>query len=149
MDEGQHTRNSLLRLRSELAGEIEALQDQTRLKIQDLAHVDSVLRLIEPEIEFADVRPKVIRPDPKKFRGEVQGFIFDEIRERGQAASHELVDRLMRERGLEPSDVRARAIIGRRVKDRLGALKKSGKIETVRATHNGQPDVRVWKVAAG
>src|SRR3972149_5650116 len=133
--ENEHTVSTLTKLHAKLRGEIEAL-----------AHVDSVLRLLVPDYDFADVKPKYVRPDPKKFRGAVQSIIFDEIRRRGQATPRELVDRLMEERGLALDDGRARAIIQKRVKDRLGGLRRQGKIESVRASHEGAADVRVWKV---
>src|SRR3972149_10557746 len=127
--ENEHTVSPLTKLHAKLRGEIEALQDETKLKIADLAHVDSVLRLLVPDYDFADVKPKYVRPDPKKFRGAVQSIIFDEIRRRGQATPRELVDRLMEERGLALDDGRARAIIQKRGKDRLRRGSRAGGTE--------------------
>lgn len=127
--EGEHTLNSLKRLRAQIAGEIEALNDATKQKIIDLAHVDATLRLLDPTIEYENIPPKIVRPAPKAFRGNVQSILFDEIRRLGRATPRELTDAVMKDRGLDPEDQRARAIVGKRVKDRLGTLRRQGKIQ--------------------
>lgn len=143
--DGEHTLNTLHRKRSEIAGEIEALNDATKQKIIDLAHIDATIRLLDPEVKFPELPPRVVRPDPKVFRGEVQSILLKEIRDRGCASTRELTDVIMLARGLDPLDVRARSIVGKRVKDRIGTMRRQGRVIS---ESSGVGASRVWRLAA-
>jgi hypothetical protein len=61
----------LIAKRSEMAGEIEALQMRVRQMLIDLDALDSTIRVFQPDIDLEEVRPKQLPPRHAGYRGEV------------------------------------------------------------------------------
>ena len=69
--------------RGELAGQIDALQDQLRAAMIDLDHVDATLRMFDPDIELDEIRPKPLPPRHHAFKGQVTRSILAMLRAEG------------------------------------------------------------------
>ena len=67
----QHVVSALRAKRGELAGRIDALQDQVREAMIDMDHVDATLRLFDPDIELDEIKPKPLPPRHHAFKGQV------------------------------------------------------------------------------
>jgi len=140
------TLSGLLRKRAEMTGQVEALQAQLGALIADLSHVDATIRVFRPDIELADL-PEKLAPAPfTGFRGEIQRFLLDELRKANHPLStFDLAERIMRKRGLDPTDRLHFKLIARRTGYGLAKLRKRGKVTSKRAHSSA---VMEWKLAA-
>jgi hypothetical protein len=133
------TLSGLLRKRAELAGQVEAMQAQLGALIADITHIDATIRVFRPDIDLADL-PEKLAPAPfTGFRGEIQRFLLDELRRANAPLStFDLAERVMRKRGLDPSDRVIFALIARRTGYGLAKLRKAGKVRSSRE-HRSAP----------
>ncbi len=133
------TLSGLLRKRAEMAGQVEALQAQLGALIVDLSHIDAAIRVFRPDIDLADL-PEGIAPAPfTGFRGEIQRFLLDVMREaNGPLDTFQLAERVMRKRGLDPADRVHFKLIAKRTGYALAKLRKAGRV-TSRRAHRSAP----------
>ena len=134
-----HTIDGLIRKRAEMAGQVEALQVQLGALIGDLTHVDATIRVFRPDIDLADL-PEKLAPAPfTGFRGEIQRFLIDELRKANHPLStFDLAERVMKKRGIDPSDRVMFKLIAKRTGYALAKLRKAGKATSAR-THRSAP----------
>jgi hypothetical protein len=66
-----HVVPGLIAKRAEMSGEIEALQMRVRQMLIDLDALDSTIRVLQPDIDLEEVRPKQLPPRHAGYRGEV------------------------------------------------------------------------------
>ncbi|MEO6312984.1 MAG: hypothetical protein ABIO47_12060 [Sphingomicrobium sp.] len=129
----------MLRKRAELAGEVEGLRAQLRTLLSALQNVDAAILIFRPDIELDDL-PEGSVPAPfTGFRGEIQRFLLDVMRESADPLNtFELADRIMAKRGIDASDRIHATLIRRRTGYALSKLRKAGKVSS-RATGKGAP----------
>ena len=71
--------------RGEIAGRIDALQDQLRQVLIDLDHVDSTILLFVPYAGVDEIKAKPMPPQHHAFKGQVTRAILDVLRKSGAA----------------------------------------------------------------
>jgi hypothetical protein len=128
-----------------MAGQVEAKQAELGALIADLSHVDATIRVFRPDIDLADL-PEKLAPAPfTGFRGEIQRFILDELRKANAPLStFDLAERVMRKRGLDPSDRVVFKLLAKRTGYALSKLRKAGRV-TSRRAHSSA--VTEWELA--
>lgn len=100
----QHAITALRDKRGELAGTIDALQDQLRQAMIDMDHIDATLRMFDPDIELDEIRPKPLPPRHRAFKGQVTRAILAMLRNEGAMDAKAITLRLMAERELIVND---------------------------------------------
>lgn len=99
-----HVVTALKAKRGELAGAIDALQDQLRQAMIDMDHIDATLRMFDPDIELDEIRPKPLPPRHRAFKGQVTRAILAMLRSEGAMDARAITLRLMAERELNVND---------------------------------------------
>ena len=99
-----HVVTALRSKRAELAGRIDALQDQLREAMIAVDHVDCTLRMFVPEIDLDEIKPKPLPPRNHAFKGQVTRAILAMLRAEGAMDAKAITIRLMAERELNPND---------------------------------------------
>ena len=97
----------LIRKRAEITAQVEALQIQLRQLIMDADNIDGAIRIFNPEIDLADIRPRTVPRSHVAFLGEVRRTTLNMLRETGLALTiKDIAFRVMMERKLSISDAR-------------------------------------------
>ena len=78
-----HVVSALKTKRAELAGLIDALQDQLREAMIGIDHVDSTLRMFVPDIDLDEIKPKPLPPRHHAFKGQVTRSMLAMLRDAG------------------------------------------------------------------
>ncbi len=134
---------SALRLkRGELAGRIDALQDQLREAMIDVDHVDSTLRLFDPDIDLDEIRPKPLPPRHHAFKGQVTRAILAMLRAEGAMDAKAITLRLMAERELNLSD---KGLV-KAMQKRIGAALRNLRDRTLVRSTQGKA-MLIWEIA--
>lgn len=135
---------SLIKKRSEIAGRIHALQEEAVRLVSVLDHLDQVLRVFDPEIDFADLPVKVLPPPNAAFRGEFQRSLLEMLRgvQRWQTTD-ELTVKVMVQRRMNESDRELRVLTRKRVGHALKRLERKGVTESRRM---GKGAMLSWKI---
>jgi hypothetical protein len=111
-----HVLTGLIAKRREIAGRIEDLQRQLKLAVNDLDHIESSIRIFQPDIDLTEYGPRPVPPPHAAFRGEVSRILLESLRKADMPLSTaDLTRVLMAERGLPHDDLKARKTILRRV----------------------------------
>ena len=133
----------LAKRRAELAGEAETLRARLAQIATDTGHLDAVIRQFDPDYDLGSIRPKRPRVQDAAGRGDMSRFIMKVLREATEpVATHEVVRRLMTERG---QDVENRQLVKNTMK-RVGmAFSRQKAAGTVRAIQGAGP-VTLWEV---
>ena len=133
----------LTKRRVELSGEAVTLRSRLAQIATDVGHLDAVIRQFDPDFDLGSIRPKRPRPDDAAGRGEISRFILQVLREATEpVATHDVVRRLMVERGQDAGD---RQIVRLTMK-RVGmAFSRQKALGTVRAIQGAGP-VTLWEV---
>ena len=133
----------LIKRRAELSGEAEALRSRLAKIATDVSHLDAVIRQFDPSYDLGSIQPKRTRPDDAAGRGEISRFILQVLREATEpVATHEVVRRLMTERGQNMEDRQLVRLTMKRVGMAFSRQKALG---TVRAIQGAEP-VTLWEV---
>ena len=134
----------LTKRRAELAGEAEALRVRLAQIATDTGHLDAVIRQFDPDYNLGSIRPKRPRVQDAAGRGDMSRFVLGVLREATEpVATHEVVRRLMAERGQDVGDRRLVKLTMKRVGMAFSRQKAAG---TVRAIQGAGP-VTLWEVA--
>lgn len=132
----------LIRKRASLVGDIDHTRDRLTQLMADLDHLDATIRILDPD---ADVDfDKTKRPPPMfaGFRGELSRFLLDTLRTVDSITTHEMTERVMLARRLDPKDATAFLLMSRRVGNALRAVReKHGSICVRKEPPNG---MRRW-----
>jgi hypothetical protein len=101
-----HVIGALRNKRAKLAGMLRQLEQQLVQQRANLAHLDAIMRLFDPDIRPKDIRTKQPRERNAWFRpGECLRLIYDELREATQpVTTRELTERIMRLKAILPAD---------------------------------------------
>jgi hypothetical protein len=136
--------SGLTKRRAELAGEAETLRARLAQIAIDLGHLDAVIRQFDSDYDLGSIRPKRPRVQDAAGRGDMSRFIMKVLREAAEpVATHEVVRRLMAERGQDVGDRRLVKNTMKRVGMAFSRQKAAG---TVRAIQGPGP-VTLWGVA--
>ncbi len=133
----------LTKRRAELAGEADTLKARLAQIGTDVSHLDAVIRQFDPDYDLGSIRPKRLREPDITGRGEMSRFILGVLREATEpVTTHEVVRRLMTERGQDVEDRRLVKLTMKRVGMAFSRQKALG---TVRALQGAEP-VTLWEV---
>ena len=138
-----HVLSALRSKRAELAGQIDALQDQLRQAMIDVDHVDSTLRLFDPDIDLDEIRPKPLPPRHHAFKGQVTRSILAMLRSDGAMDAKTITIRLMAERELNVND----KVLCKTMQKRIGAALRNLRERTLVQSWSGSGGLLVWSLA--
>ena len=131
-----HVLTALRAKRGELAGMIDALQDQLCERMIEIDHVDCTLRIFDPDIDLDEIKPKPLLPRHHAFKGQVTRAILAMLRTDGPLDGKEIARRLMVERELNMSDKALCNTMGKRIGAALRSSRDRGLV-TSRAQKAG------------
>lgn len=124
--------------RSEIAGRVDALQDQLRQALIDLDHVDSTILLFDPNAELDEIKAKPMPPRHHAFKGQVTRAILDMLRKSDAALDGlSITRRLMEERELNLTDKKLVKTIQKRVGAALRNMRERGLTKSETAPKGG------------
>ncbi|GAA5054307.1 hypothetical protein GCM10023208_17010 [Erythrobacter westpacificensis] len=138
----KHVLSALKGKRGELAGQIDALQDQLRQAMIDLDHVDCTLRLFDPDIELDEIKPKPLPPRHHAFKGQVTRSILAMLRSEGPMDAKAITIRLMGERELNTAD----KVLVKAMHKRIGAALRNCRERQLVTSEQGKGGLLVWSV---
>ena len=140
-----HAITALRNKRGELAGQIDALQDQLRQAFIDMDHIDATLRMFQPDIELDEIKPKPLPPRHRAFKGQVTRAILAMLRKEGPLDAKAITLRLMAERELNVNDAGLRKAMHKRI----GAALRNLRERTLVVSEQGKGGLLVWSIAGG
>ncbi|MFI5015823.1 MAG: hypothetical protein ACHQAY_26095 [Hyphomicrobiales bacterium] len=141
MSERPNTIVGLVDKRREVAGKIEQTQRELRDLVVSLDHLDSVIRLFDPNADLGT--PKRYPVTHAAFKGEMARFVLSSLRQaKLPITSLEVAKRVMEGRGLNP-DHRTIALIRKRTGACLMKLKAKGIVREVPL----EGDYKGWELA--
>lgn len=138
-----HVVTALRSKRAELAGQIDALQDQLREAMIAVDHVDSTLRLFVPDIDLDEIRPKPLPPRHHAFKGQVTRSILAMLRKEGAMDAKAITLRLMAERELNLND----KVLVKAMQKRIGAALRNLRERTLVRSSEGPGGFLTWQLA--
>lgn len=138
-----HVVSALKDKRGQLAGQIDALQDQLRQAFIDMDHVDATLRMFVPDIELDEIKPKPLPPRHRAFKGQVTRSILAMLRKEGAMDARAITLRLMAERELNVND----ADLQKAFHKRIGAALRNLRDRTLVESEQGKGQLLVWSVS--
>ena len=137
-----HVISALRAKRGELAGLIDGLQDQLRAAMIDIDHVDSTLRLFDPDIDLDEIKPKPLPPRHHAFKGQVTRAILAMLRSEGAMDTRAITIRLMAERDLNPND----KTLCKAMQKRIGAAMRNLRERQLATSVQGVGQLQVWSL---
>jgi hypothetical protein len=137
-----HVVTALPAKRAELAGQIDALQDQLRQAMIDVDHVDATLRMFVPEIDLDEIKPKPLHPRHHAFKGQVARAILAIVRSEGAMDAKAITIRLMAERELNPND----KTLAKAMHKRIGAALRNLRERRLATSSQGTGGMLLWSV---
>jgi hypothetical protein len=138
----EHTINGLLQKRAELMEEMAIAQERLGVLTNDVQAIDHVLARLG-YAEKLDVSKKVPRI-VLFYRGQLQQFLLNELREHGPATTRDLCERLVKLENKDKRDQRMMADIISRVGKALRRMHQSGVLKGEKTKRMGQ---YLWRVA--
>ena len=138
-----NTVSALRDKRGEIAGQIDALQDQLRQAFIDMDHIDATLRMFDPDIELDEIKPKPLPPRHRAFKGQVTRGILAMLRKEGAMDAKAITLRLMAERELNLKD----ADLVKAFNKRIGAALRNLRERTLVVSENGAGGLLRWSLA--
>jgi hypothetical protein len=128
--------------RAELAGQVDALQDQLRQAFIDMDHVDATLRMFQPDIELDEIKPKPLPPRHRAFKGQVTRSILSMLRKEGTMDAKAITLRLMAERELNLND----ADLQKAFHKRIGAALRNLRERSLVTSEQGKGGLLRWSI---
>lgn len=138
-----HVVSALRDKRAQLAGQIDALQDQLREAMIAVDHVDSTLRLFVPDIDLDEIKPKPLPPRHHAFKGQVTRSILAMLRKEGPMDAKAITLRLMAERELNLND----KVLVKAMQKRIGAALRNLRERTLTTSSEGHGGFLLWQIA--
>lgn len=140
----EHTLSGLIRKRAEIAGRVEHMQDQLRQLVIDLDNVDATIRLFDPDIDLAEIKPKPLPPRHHAYRGELSRIILTTLRNaKKPLTTREIAQRVMAERGMNTADERLLRLMSKRT----GACLRDHRIRGTVKSERGKGQYLFWQQA--
>lgn len=139
-----HVLSGLTKRRAELTGEADTLKARLAQIATDTGHLDAVIRQFDPDYDLASIRSKRPRGPDVAGRGDMSRFILKVLREATEpVTTHDVVRRLMAERGQDAEDRRLVKQMMKRVGMALSRQKAAGAVRAIQ----GAGSVTLWEVA--
>jgi hypothetical protein len=136
--------NGLIKKRSEIAGRIQAIQEEQARLIAALDHLDCSIRLFDPEIDFQDIPVKALPPPNAAFRGEFQRSLLEYLRgQQRWLTTDDLTVKVMVQRRMNEGDRALRVLTRKRVGHALARLQRKGVVASRKA---GKGALLAWKI---
>jgi hypothetical protein len=136
--ENEHVLADLIRKRAEVAAALEEAQSRVRRLTADMESVDATIRMLEPNIDLAAIRPKALPPRHVAHHGEVMQAIFDALRGTGEPlTTNDLTMRVMASRSLNTSNAPLVRTMQKRVGAAMRQLREKGRVRSERL-HGGK-----------
>jgi hypothetical protein len=141
-----HVISALRARRAEVAGLIDALERELAQQRADLVHLDSVLRLFQPERDPTEIRPKRSVHRNRYFAtGELARLCREAFRNTpGPLRRADIVASVIATKGFDAGDRMLQTAIGELVKATLAPMVRRGIVEKI-----GQRRDARWKLAEG
>ncbi len=140
-----HVVSALRDKRAQLAGQIDALQDQLREAMIAVDHVDSTLKLFVPDIDLDEIKPKPLPPRHHAFKGQVTRSILAMLRKEGPMDAKAITLRLMAERELNLND----KVLVKAMQKRISAALRNLRERTLAWSEQGPTGMLVWGLVLG
>ena len=122
----------LAKRRADLAGEAETFRARLAQIATDVGHLDAVIHQFDPDYDLSSIRPKRARPEDAAGRGEISRFVLQVLREATEpVATHDVVRRLMTERGQDVEDRRLVKLTMKRVGMAFSRQKAAGTVRAI------------------
>ena len=119
----------LVKRRSELAGEAEAIRTRLAQIGTDLGHLDAVIRQFDPEHYIAAIRPKRSRSPDAAGGGEMSQVVLGVLQEATELLlTAEVTRRLAKAQGVDAAYRKARRLLGKRVGMTLKSPESAGDV---------------------
>jgi hypothetical protein len=99
--------HALIRKRAEVAGKIQANQQELRGLVAELDALDSTLRIFDPDIDVCDIDPKPVPVRHQAFKGEVTRIVTSVLRKADDYVTSTDIAMVMMERRNLPRDDRS------------------------------------------
>jgi len=140
-----HVISALRDKRAEIAGLIDSLERKIGQHRADLVHIDSVLRLYQPEHDPTEIKPKRLHRRNRYFgRHELSRLCLGTFRDAGESLSTaDIVAHVIEAKGFDAGDRVLRAALGDLVKATLSPMRRRGVVNKI---GEGRSGVR-WKLA--
>ena len=138
-----HVLTALRSKRAELAGQIDALQDQLREAMIAVDHVDCTLRLFDPDIDLDEIKPKPLPPRHHAFKGQVTRAILAMLRSEGAMDAKAITIRLMAERELNVND----RTLQKAMHKRIGAALRNLRDRQLVTSRQGGGGMLMWAIS--
>ena len=133
-----NTVSALKSKRGEIAGRVNALQDQFRQALIDLDHVDCTSLLFDPDAELDEIKTKPMPPRHHAFKGQVTRSILDMLRKSQTPLDGLTITlKLMEERELNQADKKLVKTIQKRVGAALRNLRDRGLVQSSEPVKGG------------
>lgn len=124
--------------RGEIAGRVDALQDQLRQALIDLDHVDSTILLFDPDAVLDEIKAKPMPPRHHAFKGQVTRAILEMLRKSASPMDGlSITQKLMEERELNLADKRLVKTIQKRVGAALRNMRDRGLVTSTEPRKGG------------
>jgi hypothetical protein len=141
--ENEHVISGLIRKRAEIAGALDAAQTLVRQLIIDLDNVDATLRLFDPDIGLAEIKPKPLPPRHAAYKGDLARGLLDEMRQAGRPLpASELTLRFMATKGLNTAD--RKLVIT--MQKRIGASLRNMRLRRLVVSEQGGQRILDWSL---
>lgn len=137
-----HVISALKSKRGELAGRIDGLQDQLRVAMIDVDHIDCALRIFDPDIDLDEIKPKPLPPRHHAFKGQVTRAILAMLRSEGTMDAKSITLRLMAERELNLND----KTLTKAMHKRIGAALRNLRERTLVSSSQGEHGKLLWVI---
>lgn len=138
-----HVLSALKAKRGELAGMIDALQDQLRERMIEIDHVDCTLRIFDPDIDLDEIKAKPLPPRHHAFKGQVTRAMLAMLRSDGAMDAKAITLRLMAERELNLSD----KTLAKAMQKRIGAALRNCRDRSLVRSSQGAGGLLLWSIA--
>lgn len=136
--------NGLIKKRSEIAGRIQAAHAEAARLVAALDHLDCVIRLFDPEIDFEDIPVKALPPPNAAFRGEFQRSLLEMLRgQQRWQTTDDLAVKVMVQRRMNDADRALRVLTRKRVGHALKRLERKGVVASRKA---GKGALLAWRI---
>jgi hypothetical protein len=138
---------ALVRKRAELAGDIETTHRRLKEMIVKLEKLDSTIRLFDPTIKVASIKPKAFRSSADwSQRGEMSRVVLDILRQAAEPlTTRDIPFLLLIERALDENDKQLLRLMTKLVGLALRHKRDDGLVES----EQGPGQYMLWKLTIG
>ena len=137
-----HVVTALQAKRTELVQHVDALQAELRQVMIDLDHVDSTLRMFDPDTKLEPLKHRLPPATKRAQSGEISRVVLSLLRTEGPLDSQEVTRRIMEQRGQNPDDKPLFATSHSRIGNAMRGLRKRGSVKS----EYGDKGLLVWSV---